>query len=113
MIAQVLGRGLRIPEGYDGKQPSVIVFNHDSWSKNIKSLVDEILEIETRIISSVNFTGYRNKHNFKVYNIPYTKEEKEIEHNEELKQLDYSKAWRDGIKLVSQTEKSQKHPMKV
>lgn len=105
LIAQVLGRGLRIPEGYDGKQPSVIVFNHDSWSKNIKSLVDEVLEIETRIISSVNFTGYRNKHNFKVYNIPYKKEEKEIEHNEESKQLDYSKAWRDGIKLVSQTEK--------
>lgn len=105
LISQVLGRGLRIPEGYEGKQPSVIVFNHDSWSKNIKSLVDEVLEIETRIISSVKFDGQRNKHNFTVHNIPYTKEEKEIEHDEELKPLDYSKTWRDGIKLVSQTDK--------
>lgn len=105
LISQVLGRGLRIPEGYEGRQPSVIVFNHDSWSKNIKSLVDEVLEIETRIVSSVDFIGSRNKHNFKVYNIPYTKEEKEIKHDEELKPLDYSKTWADGIKLVSQTEK--------
>ena len=105
LISQVLGRGLRIPEGYEGKQPSVIVFNHDSWSKNIKSLVDEVLEIETRIISSVKFDGQRNKHNFTVHNIPYTKKEKEIEHDEELKPLDYSKTWRDGIKLVSQTDK--------
>ena len=33
LIAQVLGRGLRIPPEYSNPQPSVIVFNHDSWSK--------------------------------------------------------------------------------
>lgn len=105
LISQVLGRGLRIPENYEGKQPSVTVFNHDSWSRNIKALVDEVLEIETRIISSVKFDGNRNKHNFTVHNIPYTKEEKEIKHDEESKTLDYSKTWEDGIKLVSQTDK--------
>ena len=60
LIAQVLGRGLRIPNDYQGTQPSVIVFNHDSWSKNIKGLADEILEIETKITSSVKYEGERN-----------------------------------------------------
>ena len=36
LIAQVLGRGLRIPVGLS-IQPSVRVFNHSSWSKNIKN----------------------------------------------------------------------------
>ena len=48
LISQVLGRGLRIPKEYVGTQPIVTVFNHDSWSKNIEGLVNEILEIETR-----------------------------------------------------------------
>lgn len=39
LIAQVLGRGLRIPEIYPNAE--VIVFNHDKWSKNIKDLVDK------------------------------------------------------------------------
>ena len=75
LIAQVLGRGLRVPEAYQNPQPQVIVFNHDSWSKNIKALVDEILEIETRIISEIIKTGVRAKYNFNVYNLDYTKEE--------------------------------------
>lgn len=108
LISQVLGRGLRIPNSYEGKQPSVIIFNHDSWSKNIKSLVDEVLEIETRIISSTKFEGKRNKYNFIVHNIPYIKEEKEIDHSEKDKPLDYSKTWKDGIKLVSQTDTTMK-----
>jgi len=36
LIAQVLGRGLRVPEEYKTPQPRVIVFNHDAWSRNIK-----------------------------------------------------------------------------
>lgn len=52
LIAQVLGRGLRIPPEYQSPQPKVRIFNHDSWSRNIKGLVDEILEIETRLIST-------------------------------------------------------------
>ena len=40
----------------------VIVFNHDSWSKNIKSLVNEVLEIETRIISTVKDVYKRQGH---------------------------------------------------
>ena len=106
LIAQVLGRGLRIPPEYSNPQPSVIVFNHDSWSKNIKSLVNEVLEIETRIISTVNYKGERNKYNFSVKNLIYDKEEKEV--NTETGQLNYQKSWKDGIKLKSQILSSKK-----
>lgn len=106
LIAQVLGRGLRIPPEYSNPQPSVTVFNHDSWSKNIKSLVNEVLEIETRIISTVNYTGERNKYNFSVKNLLYDKEEKEV--NTESKQLNYKKSWNQGIKLKSQILSSKK-----
>ena len=40
LIAQVLGRGLRIPPKYRGEQPVVTVFNHDKWSGSIKHLVN-------------------------------------------------------------------------
>lgn len=36
LIAQVLGRGLRRPEGWQGEDPIVTVFNHDAWSGRIK-----------------------------------------------------------------------------
>ena len=38
LIAQVLGRGLRIPDAYRGERPVVTVFNHDAWSSRIKHL---------------------------------------------------------------------------
>ena len=106
LIAQVLGRGLRIPMEYSNPQPSVIVFNHDSWSKNIKSLVNEVLEIETRIISTVKYNGDRNKYHFVVKNLSYDKEEKEI--NTDSTRLNYAKSWEEGIKLKSQILQSKK-----
>ena len=106
LISQVLGRGLRIPPEYQNPQPAVIVFNHDSWSKNIKSLVNEVLEIETRIISTVKYIGDRNKYNFTVKNLAYDKGEKEV--NTETKELNYTKSWEDGIKLKSQILSSKK-----
>jgi type III restriction enzyme len=53
LISQVLGRGLRRPDGWRGEEPVVTVFNHDAWSVRIKHLVNEILEIERRLTSSV------------------------------------------------------------
>lgn len=106
LIAQVLGRGLRIPPEYSNPQPSVIVFNHDSWSKNIRSLVNEVLEIETRIISTVKYVGERNKYNFIVKNLIYDKGEKEV--STEAKDLNYAKSWEEGIKLKSQILSSKK-----
>jgi type III restriction enzyme len=51
LIAQVLERGLRIHGEYQNPQPTVRISNHDAWSRNIRTLVDEILEIEMRLVS--------------------------------------------------------------
>ena len=53
LIAQVLGRGLRIPNNWKGEQPMVTVFNHDAWSSGIRHLVNEVLDIEKRISSRI------------------------------------------------------------
>ena len=102
LIAQVLGRGLRVPELYQNPQPKVIVFNHDSWSKNIRRLVDEVLEIETIINSQVLKDGERSKYNFEVYNIDYTKEQKEIPHTPK-NEMSFDSLIKNGIPLESQS----------
>jgi len=107
LIAQVLGRGLRLPEAYTTPQPKVIVFNHDAWSRGIKALVDEVLEIETRIISEVVKNGDRSKYNFDVYNLDYTKEEVEVEHKPNPV-VNYSRIEKEGIKLDSQVIQTEK-----
>jgi type III restriction enzyme len=60
LIAQVLGRGLRRPDGWQGEDPIVTVYNHDAWSGRIKHLVNEILEIERRLTSTVNAASTYN-----------------------------------------------------
>lgn len=102
LIAQVLGRGLRVPEEYQNPQPKVVVFNHDSWSKNIKGLVEEVLEIETRIYSKILQQGERSRYNFAVYNIDYTKEQKEIPHPPKEK-MTFDSLMKNGIPLESQS----------
>ncbi|MGE6761410.1 DEAD/DEAH box helicase family protein [Corallococcus interemptor] len=72
LISQVLGRGLRRPDGWRGEEPVVTVFNHDSWSNRIKQLVNEILEIERRLTSTVN---PKSPYNFELHNLDYTREE--------------------------------------
>ena len=72
LIAQVLGRGLRIPPEYKGEQPAVTVFNHDRWSSNIKHLVNEVLEIERRIHSYI--IPKEKDYNFELHGIRYDKE---------------------------------------
>ena len=81
LIAQVLGRGLRIPEVYKGDQPIVTVFNHDKWSGSIKHLVDEVLEIEKRIHSYP--IEKKEDYNFNLYNIDYKRNEEEVEYPQE------------------------------
>ncbi len=46
LIAQVLGRGLRVPDNWKGAQPEVTVFNHDAWASRIKHLVDYRCKVE-------------------------------------------------------------------
>jgi len=90
LIAQVLGRGLRIPPEYKGEQPVVTVFNHDSWSSSIKHLVNEVLEIEKRIHS---YVIHKDKdYNFEIYNIDYKKSEDIIE-IPKVTEYDFSKGF--------------------
>ena len=77
LIAQVLGRGLRIPEEYKGEQPVVTVFNHDNWARNIKHLVEEVMEIEKRLYSYP--IEKERDYNFEIYQIEYKKKEIEKE----------------------------------
>lgn len=72
LIAQVLGRGLRIPEGWNGEQPIVTIFNHDAWSGRIRHLVNEILEIERRLSSSIIPSS---PYHFDLHNLDYDREE--------------------------------------
>ncbi|MCL5986931.1 MAG: DEAD/DEAH box helicase family protein [Actinobacteria bacterium] len=78
LIAQVLGRGLRIPDVYRGSQPVVTVFNHDKWSSSIKHLVDEVMEIEKQIHSYP--IKKKEDYNFDLYNINYRRVEEETEY---------------------------------
>jgi type III restriction enzyme len=69
LIAQVLGRGLRIPQPWTGPQPQVTVFNHDAWAPRIKSLVNEVLEIEKRLSVRVVPTS---PYHFTLHQVDYT-----------------------------------------
>lgn len=88
LIAQVLGRGLRVPLEYQTGS-EVKVFNHHSWSSKIKGLVDEILEIEMRLESHTISTVLRGHFHFDLYNIDYDKVERIVENTSEIKEFNY------------------------
>lgn len=97
LIAQVLGRGLRIPNGYPYAE--VTVFNHDKWSERIKDLVEEILEMETKIKNSPIIEGDRANYHFTLHNLDYTKEKKEVEIEKETEVFNY----KDYITFAAET----------
>jgi type III restriction enzyme len=69
LIAQVLGRGLRVPPVYqkDAKiHPQVTIFNHDAWGPRIDDLVRDVAEISKKITSKVD---KESKSNFLLYYI--------------------------------------------
>ncbi|NUM48822.1 MAG: hypothetical protein HUU38_29300 [Anaerolineales bacterium] len=96
LIAQVLGRGLRVPDAYKGEKPEVIVFNHDAWSSRIKHLVDEVMEVEKRVVS-YPIEKSANYH-FILHHLDYTKTQV-IEEYPQTKEYEFGK---DPIKLISQ-----------
>lgn len=104
LISQVLGRGLRVPKQYYNNIPSVKVFNHVSWSRNIVNLVSEVLEIETKLTSQVlKNDENRAKYNFNIKNINYNKNEIEVEKEASATTIDYTNILKNGIKLESQS----------
>jgi len=105
LIAQVLGRGLRVPPEYQSPQSKVRVYNHDAWSRNIRGLIDEILEIEMRLVSEALIEGDRIKFNFELHQINYEKEAMEKESKKKQQEFDYTKGY---IELQSQLEEVEK-----
>ncbi len=103
LIAQVLGRGLRIPEAYRFPQPRVVVFNHRAWSSKIKRLVDEVLEIETRVSSEVLAEGERSRYHFTLKNLKYDHQKTEVEKPAEAGTVDFTRLMTEGIALESQS----------
>ena len=69
LIAQVLGRGLRIPAGLE--RPLLTVTNHERWTAGLKQLFDEVLEIESRISS----VPVRPAFSFPLFNLTYATEQ--------------------------------------
>ncbi len=99
LIAQVLGRGLRLPPSHP--KATVTVFNHDSWTGKIKSLVDEILELEMKLVAQPIEAGERSKYHFTLYNINYDKTQEETPSTRTNTVFDYSK---EEIKLAAQID---------
>ncbi len=96
LISQVLGRGLRIPEKYRGERPVLIVFNHDAWSSRIKHLVEEVLEIESRLLSEI--ADKEEDYNFLLHTLNYTRRQ-ETESYKQEGEYEFSKGW---VSLASQ-----------
>jgi type III restriction enzyme len=96
LIAQVLGRGLRVPAAYRGERPVVTVFNHDAWSSRIRHLVDEVMEYERRVFSYP--VAKPASYDFTLHQIDYTKVQ-EVEEFPQTGEYEFTKGY---IKLVSQ-----------
>lgn len=96
LVAQVLGRGLRIPEAYKNERPVVTVFNHDAWSGRIKHLVDEVMEMEKRLYSYP--VAKSPDYNFTLHHINYDKQQITVEYKQ-VGEYEFTKGY---VSLVSQ-----------
>jgi len=76
LIAQVLGRGLRVPPGL-GTQPLVTINNHEAWSEEIGELLQEVLEVEKTL--SWGYDERRKKFVFPLHNLRYEPEQTTVE----------------------------------
>lgn len=99
LVAQVLGRGLRIPDGWKSEwgDPVVTVFNHEKWASNVRALVEEILELRKTITIAVN---KKSSYNFNLTNIEYSSE---ATTKGKMKVGSYN-LWENGVKLPTAAE---------
>lgn len=72
LIAQVLGRGLRVPPSLD-QVPFVTINNHEAWTEGIRNLLKEVLEVESTLSSG--YDQRRESFVFPLYNIKYEPEQ--------------------------------------
>ena len=96
LVAQVLGRGLRIPDAYRGEHPVVTVFNHDAWSSRIRHLVAEVMEVEKRLYSYP--VAKSPDYHFVIHQLDYSKTQM-VEEFEQVGEYDFSKGF---VTLISQ-----------
>lgn len=95
LIAQVLGRGLRFPDGWDTAKwgiPTVTVFNHEKWSSNVETLVNEVLEIRQKLTLSVN---QESDYNFSFMNVKYSSKA----NTKDYPKMGTYNLWEDGVNL--------------
>jgi len=89
LIAQVLGRGLRRPEGLKA-EPRVFVFNHDKWGGEVEDLVAEVLDQETTIAqrpTDKRPVKHIDLHLLDFTEVPTGIEAKEVDKPKEIKKL--------------------------
>jgi len=76
LIAQVLGRGLRVPPGLS-KEPLLTINNHEAWSEEVGNLLKEVLEVENTL--SWGYDLRRSKYVFPLHNLNYEPEQTGVE----------------------------------
>ena len=76
LVAQVLGRGLRVPRGLDS-QPLVTINNHEAWTQKIADTIKEVLEVENTL--SWGYDPRRSEFVFPLHNLRYEPEQKSVE----------------------------------
>ncbi len=76
LIAQVLGRGLRVPSGLS-REPLVTINNHEAWSAEIGKLLTEVIEEESTL--SWGYDPRRSNYVFPLHNLRYEAEQKTVE----------------------------------
>ena len=81
LIAQVLGRGLRVLLGID-RELLVTINNHEAWSEAIGRLLLEVLEVENTL--SWGYEPRRAEFVFPLYNLRYELEQTTVETKREL-----------------------------
>jgi type III restriction enzyme len=76
LIAQVLGRGLRVPPGLS-REPLVTIDNHEAWSDEIGRLLTEVIEEENTL--SWGYDPRRSQFVFPLHNLRYEPEQTTVE----------------------------------
>jgi type III restriction enzyme len=96
LIAQVLGRGLRVPPGLS-KDPLVTINNHEAWSEEVGNLLKEVLEVENTL--SWGYDSRRSKFIFPLHNLRYEPAQSGVEAKRE-------KASDPDVKFLPQDRKT-------
>jgi type III restriction enzyme len=120
LISQILGRGLRIPReirqiDIEQAYPILTVTNHESFSKHIEELLNQVTQSELRFTSSVieDPDLKRYNHHFNLFNLRYvpnnrTVDKEEVEQQTSLpKQLDLEKQ-EENLKVRVHFEKGKR-----